>query len=92
MNICTEMIRDTNFRASAVSMIESIVEGSAHVYIDKLYDRVDVSIKGPLPQVFHYYEEDFSSRMASGSLDSSRLARNAIYAYDRWIFRNFYKN
>ena len=92
MNICTEMIRDTNFRASAVSMIESIVEGSAHVYIDKRCDRVDVSIKGPLPKLFHYYEEDFSSKMASGSLDSIRLAKSAIYAYDRWILRNFFKN
>lgn len=92
MNICLEMIRDTNFRASAVSMIESIVEGSAHVYIDKRCDRVDVSIKGPLPTAFHYYEEDFSSKMASGSLDSIRLAKSAIYAYDRWIYRNFFKN
>ena len=92
MNICLEMIRDTNFRASATSAIESFVKGSAHVYIDKMYDRVVVSIKGPLPKVFHYYEEDFSSRMASGSLDSARLARNAIYAYDRWILRNFFKN
>ena len=92
MNICLEMIRDTNFRASATSAIESFVKGSAHVYIDKLCDRVDVSIKGPLPKVFHYYEEDFSSRMAYGSLDSARLARNAIYAYDKWILRNFFKN
>ena len=92
MNICLEMIRDTNFRASAVSMIEDIVEGSAHVYIDKPCDRVEVSIKGPLPKLFHYYVEDFSSKMASGSLDSSRLARDAIYAYDRWILRNFFKN
>ena len=92
MNICLEMIRDTNFRASAVSAIESFVNGSAHVYIDKPCDRVEVSIKGPLPKLFHYYVEDFSSKMASGSLDSSRLARDAIYAYDRWILRNFFKN
>ena len=92
MNICLEMIRDTNFRASAVSMIESIVEGSAHVYIDKRCDRVDVSIKGPLPKVFHYYEEDFSYKMARGFLDSTLLVKHALAAYDRWIFRNFYKN
>ena len=92
MNICTEMIRDTNFRASAVSMIESIVEGSAHVYIDKRCDRVDVSIKGPLPKVFHYYEEDFSYRMSRGLLNSTLLVKHALAAYDRWIFRNFYKN
>ena len=92
MNICLEMIRDTNFRASAVSMIESIVVGSAHVYIDKRCDSVDVSIKGPLPNAFHYYEEDFSYKMASGSLDSIRLAKSAIHAYDRWILRNFFKN
>ena len=92
MNICIEMIRDTNFRASAVSMIESIVEGSAHVYIDKRCDRVDVSIKGPLPEVFHYYEEDFSSRMAYGTLNSALLAKHAISAYDHWILRAFFKN
>lgn len=92
MNICTEMIRDTNFRVSAVSMIESIVEGSAHVYIDKRCDRVDVSIKGPLSKVFHYYEEDFSYRMACGLLNSTLLVKHALAAYDRWIFRNFYKN
>lgn len=92
MNICIEMIRDTNFRASAVSMIESIVEGSAHVYIDKQYDRVKVSIKGPLPKAFHYYEEGFSYRMAYGLLDSNLLVKHVLEAYDRWIFRNFYKN
>ena len=91
MNICLEMIRDTNFRASAVSMIEDIVEGSAHVYIDKRCDRVDVSIKGPLPKVFHYYEEDFSYKMACGFLDSALLVKNALAAYDRWILRNFFK-
>ena len=92
MNICIEMIRDTNFRASAVSMIEDIVEGSAHVYIDKRCDRVDVSIKGPLSKVFHYYEEDFSYKMACGFLNSTLLVKHALVAYDRWIFRNFYKN
>lgn len=92
MNICTEMIRDTNFRASAVSMIESFVEGSAHVYIDKRCDRVDVSIKGPLSKVFHYYEEDFSYKMACGFLNSTLLVKHALAAYDRWIFRNFFKN
>ena len=92
MNICLEMIRDTNFRASVVSMIESIVKGSVHVYIDKPCDRVEVSIKGPLPKLFHYYVEDFSSKMASGDLDSICLAHTVIYAYDRWILRNFFKN
>lgn len=92
MNICLEMIRDASFRASTASMVESIVEGSAHVHIDKQCDRVDVSIKGPLPKVFHYYEEDFSYRMSRGLLDSTLLVKHALAAYDRWIFRNFYKN
>lgn len=90
MNICAVLIQETNFRAKTVDTIERIVKGTAHVFIDKKYDRAQVSILGPLQEKFVYYENDISYKIRYGLLDSELLAKNAIVSYERWIFRNIY--
>ena len=90
MNICSVLIQETNFRARTIDTIERIVKGTVHVFIDKKYDRAQVSILGPLQEKFVYYENDLSYKLSYGLIDADLLAKNAVCAYERWIFRNIY--
>lgn len=90
MDVISSMIYETNFRARVVTKIERYVKAQVHCWLDKENDRFVVRFTDIHNREWTYEEYGLSDKLYSG-VSADSIAHNAIIAYGKKIFREFFK-
>lgn len=90
MDVISSMIYETSFRGTVVKEVERYVKGTAKCWLDKENDRFVVSIIDPHNKIWSYDEYELSYKLYNG-ISSNQIAHNAIVAYEKKIFREYFK-
>lgn len=90
MDVISSMIYETSFRGTVVREVERYVKGTAKCWLDKDNDRFVVSIIDPHNKIWEYEEYNLSYKLYNG-ISSNQIAHNAIIAYQKKIYREFFK-
>lgn len=90
MDVISSMIYETSFRGVVVREVERYVKGTAKCWLDKGNDRFVVSIIDPHNKIWEYEEYNLSYKLYNG-ISSNQIAHNAIIAYQKKIYREFFK-
>lgn len=84
------LILETAMRGTIKTTVEHYVRGYCHVRFDKFNDSIKVSIIDAHERPWTYEEYDLQSKLSDG-LDSYAIARNAVRAFERKIFKEYFK-
>lgn len=90
MDLISSMIYETSFRGTVAREVERYCKGTAKCWLDKANDRFVVSIIDPRNRVWNYEEYDLSNKLYNG-ISSNQIAHNAVIAYQKKVFREFFK-
>lgn len=90
MDVISSMIYETSFRGTVAREVERYIKGTARCWLDKDNDRFVVTIIDPHNKIWSYDEYDLSNKLYSG-VTSNQIAHNAIIAYQKKIYREYFK-
>lgn len=90
MDVISSMIYETSFRGTVAREVERYIKGTARCWLDKDNDRFVVTIIDLHNKIWSYDEYDLSNKLYSG-VTSNQIAHNAIIAYQKKIFREYFK-
>lgn len=90
MDAIASMIYETSFRASVNGTVERYVKCRCKCWLDKQNDRFVVSIIDPHDRIWNYEEFNLSDKLYNG-ISSQTIAHNAVRAYEKKIFREYFK-
>lgn len=90
MDVISRMIYETTFRGTIVAEVERYCKGKCKCWLDKQNDSFKVSILDVHNRPWQYEEYDLSYKLNNG-VSAYSIAHNAIRAYEKKIFREFFK-
>lgn len=90
MDVISSMIYEVSFRGTIVAEVERYCKGKCKCWLDKQNDSFKVSILDVHNRPWQYEEYDLSYKLNNG-VSAYSIAHNAIRAYEKKIFREFFK-
>lgn len=90
MDIMTSLIVETAIKGTIKTTVEHYVRGTCKVWFDKYNDSIKVSIIDAHNRPWTYEEYDLQNKLSDG-IDSYEIARKAVRAFERKIFKEYFK-
>lgn len=90
MDIMTNLILETAMRGTIKTEVEHYVRGICKVWFDKRNDSIRVSILDTHDRSWTYEEYGLQEKLSDG-LDSYEIAHKAVRAFERKIFKEYFK-
>lgn len=89
MDIVGTLILDTAMRGTIKTEVEHYVRGFCKVWFDRQNDSIRVSIIDAHDRPWVYEEYGLQEKLSDG-LDSYAIAHNAVRAFERKIFKEYF--
>lgn len=90
MDIMTSLIYETAIRSTIKTEVEHYVLGTCKVWFNKRNDSISISILDAHNRPWTYEEYDLQEKLFDG-IDSIEIARKAVRAFERKIFKEYFK-
>lgn len=90
MDIISTMMYETSIRATIKNEVEQYVRGTCKVWLDRQNDSIKVSILDKRNKPWTYEEYNLQEKLSRG-VNSLEISHNAVRAYERKIFKEYFK-
>lgn len=90
MDIMTTLVVETAIKANIKTEVEHFVRGVCKVWFDKDNDSIRISIIDTHKRIWVYEEYSLQEKLSDG-IDSYQIAHNAVRAFERKIFKEYFK-